>query len=184
MCTSAVDTYSRQGKLAYVHFRNIRGKVPYYRETFIDDGDVDMLRVLRILKQNAFDGRLDSRSCPANGVRCTLARRHGVRSGLPPGRPRSTSESLSNRLVAATIRPRRSACADQDAARTEDIRTVARSPSPTEGITTMTPGDNWSWTRAMASGSRPTRYSPPGRCSPTHAAEETVPRGAATPDLL
>jgi mannonate dehydratase len=54
----AVDTYSRQGKLAYVHFRNVRGKVPYYRETFIDEGDVDMLRVLRILKQNGFDGVL------------------------------------------------------------------------------------------------------------------------------
>jgi mannonate dehydratase len=52
----AVDTYSRQGKLAYVHLRNVRGKVPFYKETFIDDGDVDVLRVLRILKQNHFDG--------------------------------------------------------------------------------------------------------------------------------
>ena len=54
----AVDTYSRQGKLAYVHFRNVRGKVPHYRETFIDEGDIDMLRVLRILKKNGFDGVL------------------------------------------------------------------------------------------------------------------------------
>ena len=54
----ATDAYSRQGKLAYVHFRNVRGKVPHYRETFIDDGEVDMLRVLRILKQNRFDGVL------------------------------------------------------------------------------------------------------------------------------
>jgi len=51
-----VDTYSRQGKLAYVHLRNIHGKVPTYRETFIDGGDVDVLRVLRILKQNGFGG--------------------------------------------------------------------------------------------------------------------------------
>ena len=51
-----VDHYSRQGRLAYVHLRNITGKVPHYRETFIDDGDVDMLRVLRILKQNGFAG--------------------------------------------------------------------------------------------------------------------------------
>jgi mannonate dehydratase len=54
----AVDEYSRQGKLAYVHFRNVTGKVPYYRETFVDDGDIDMLRVLRILKQNGFAGVL------------------------------------------------------------------------------------------------------------------------------
>jgi mannonate dehydratase len=51
-----VDYYSRQGRLAYVHLRNITGKVPHYRETFIDDGDVDMVRVLRILKQNGFAG--------------------------------------------------------------------------------------------------------------------------------
>ena len=54
----AVDEYSRQDKLAYVHFRNVTGKVPRYRETFIDDGDIDMIRVLRILKKNRFDGVL------------------------------------------------------------------------------------------------------------------------------
>ncbi len=53
-----VDTYSRQGRLGYVHFRNVRGKVPTYKETFIDDGDVDMLRVIGILKNNGFDGVL------------------------------------------------------------------------------------------------------------------------------
>ena len=53
-----VDQYSRLGKLAYVHFRNVAGKVPYYKETFVDDGDIDMLRVLRILKQNGYDGVL------------------------------------------------------------------------------------------------------------------------------
>jgi mannonate dehydratase len=54
----AVEQYGRQGKLAYVHFRNITGKVPFYRETFVDDGDIDMIRVLRLLKQNNFDGVL------------------------------------------------------------------------------------------------------------------------------
>ncbi len=52
----AVDEYSRRGAVAYVHLRNVRGKVPRYRETFIDEGDVDILRVLRILKRNGFDG--------------------------------------------------------------------------------------------------------------------------------
>jgi mannonate dehydratase len=54
----AVDQYSRQGKLAYVHFRNVAGKAPHYRETFVDDGDVDMLRVLGILKANGYEGVL------------------------------------------------------------------------------------------------------------------------------
>ncbi len=52
----AVENYSRQKKLAYVHLRNVRDKVPYYKETFIDDGEVDILRVLRILKKNNFTG--------------------------------------------------------------------------------------------------------------------------------
>ena len=54
----AVDDYSREGRLAYVHFRNVRGKVPHYRESFVDDGDIDMVRVLRILKRNGFNGVL------------------------------------------------------------------------------------------------------------------------------
>jgi mannonate dehydratase len=53
-----VEQYSREGRLAYVHFRNVTGKVPYYRETFVDDGAIDMLRVIRILKKNGFDGVL------------------------------------------------------------------------------------------------------------------------------
>ena len=51
-----VDRYSRQGKIAYIHLRNVVGKVPHYRETFIDEGDVDMVRILTILERNAFDG--------------------------------------------------------------------------------------------------------------------------------
>src|SRR5579859_720872 len=51
----AVDIYSRQGRLAYVHLRNVRGHAPFYKETFIDEGDVDVPRVLRILKHNDFD---------------------------------------------------------------------------------------------------------------------------------
>jgi mannonate dehydratase len=54
----AVEQFSRSGRLGYVHFRNVSGKVPAYRETFIDDGDVDMLRVLEILKRNRFGGVL------------------------------------------------------------------------------------------------------------------------------
>jgi mannonate dehydratase len=51
-----IDRHSRQGSICYVHLRNVRGKVPHYTEVFIDEGDVDMLRVLRILKRNGFDG--------------------------------------------------------------------------------------------------------------------------------
>jgi mannonate dehydratase len=39
-----------------VHLRNVQGKVPNYHETFIDDGDVDAVRILQILKKNNFGG--------------------------------------------------------------------------------------------------------------------------------
>jgi len=52
----ALDRYSRAGRIAYVHLRNVRGKAPQYHEAFVDDGDTDMLRVLRILHRNGFDG--------------------------------------------------------------------------------------------------------------------------------
>jgi mannonate dehydratase len=54
----AVDSYSRQGKIAYIHLRNVIGKVPHYRETFIDEGEVNMIRILAILHRNRFDGVL------------------------------------------------------------------------------------------------------------------------------
>ncbi|MCZ6674455.1 MAG: mannonate dehydratase [Verrucomicrobia bacterium] len=51
-----VDSFSAQQKIAYIHFRNVRGKVPAYKETFIDEGDVDMIKVLRILHKNEYSG--------------------------------------------------------------------------------------------------------------------------------
>lgn len=52
----AIDKYSRQGNIAYVHLRNIRGKVPSYTEVFLDEGDVDIVRSLGIYHRNGYDG--------------------------------------------------------------------------------------------------------------------------------
>lgn len=49
-----IDQYA--DKIAYVHFRNVRGKVPHYDEVFLDEGDIDMLHALRVFKKNNFDG--------------------------------------------------------------------------------------------------------------------------------
>ncbi len=51
-----IDRYTKQGSIAYVHFRNVRGKVPHYEEVFLDEGDIDFVRAMKIYKQNAFDG--------------------------------------------------------------------------------------------------------------------------------
>lgn len=66
----AIDRYSRQGAIAYVHFRNVRGKVPEYHEVFVDEGDVDMVGALRIYHRNGYDGVIipdhtPQMSCPA-----------------------------------------------------------------------------------------------------------------------
>lgn len=54
----ATDLYSKQNKIAYIHFRNVVGKVPNYKEVFVDEGDIDMFRILKILKKNGFRGVL------------------------------------------------------------------------------------------------------------------------------
>ncbi len=53
---AAVDQYSRQNRIAYVHLRNVRGKVPYYQETHIDEGELDVPKVLATLDANGFRG--------------------------------------------------------------------------------------------------------------------------------
>ena len=53
-----LDKYSRNGKIGYIHFRNVVGKVPYYREAFVDEGDINMVRALKILKRNGYTGVL------------------------------------------------------------------------------------------------------------------------------
>lgn len=54
--------FGRQGKLFHVHFRNVRGTLPGnagYAEMFVDDGDLDMARVLRALAEVNYDGVID-----------------------------------------------------------------------------------------------------------------------------
>ena len=52
----ALERFGRAGRIAYIHFRNVRGKVPAYQEVFVDEGDLDMLRVIRILREIGYDG--------------------------------------------------------------------------------------------------------------------------------
>lgn len=60
----AIDRYSAQGRIAYVHLRNVRGKAPRYYEVFIDEGDVDMVRALSIYKKNGYDGVITADHTP------------------------------------------------------------------------------------------------------------------------
>jgi mannonate dehydratase len=56
----AIRHFGNQGKIFYVHFRNVamqrepsgRG----FRETFIDNGDIDMFKAMQVYKEVGFDG--------------------------------------------------------------------------------------------------------------------------------
>lgn len=55
---SMLEKYTREKRIGYIHFRNVIGKVPRYREAFVDEGDIDMIKALRILKANHYEGVL------------------------------------------------------------------------------------------------------------------------------
>jgi mannonate dehydratase len=55
---ATVRKYASAKRIGYIHFRNVRGKVPDYRETFVDEGDIDMGEIVRILAECGYDGVL------------------------------------------------------------------------------------------------------------------------------
>jgi mannonate dehydratase len=50
--------FGTRGKIFNVHFRNIQGGFLNFRESFIDDGDIDMLACLRVYRQVGFEGMI------------------------------------------------------------------------------------------------------------------------------
>ena len=57
--------FGSRKKIFNVHFRNIRGGFLRFQETFIDDGDVDMLQAMRVYKEVGFDGMMMPDHVPA-----------------------------------------------------------------------------------------------------------------------
>ena len=52
----AISEYASTDSIAYVHCRNVRGRIPSYDEVFIDEGDTDIIRIFKILKKHDFQG--------------------------------------------------------------------------------------------------------------------------------
>ena len=48
--------FGKRRKIIYVHFRNVKGSVPRFAESFIDDGDTDMFEAMKAYKEVGFDG--------------------------------------------------------------------------------------------------------------------------------
>lgn len=53
---AVLEKYSRADNIGYIHCRNVVGRAPNYREAFIDEGEIDIHRAMRILADNGFDG--------------------------------------------------------------------------------------------------------------------------------
>ena len=54
----AIRHFGRQGKIFFVHFRDVRGTPEQFEETWHDDGKTDMLACLRAYKEIGFEGVL------------------------------------------------------------------------------------------------------------------------------
>jgi mannonate dehydratase len=52
----AIAEMASKNKIAWVHFRNVRGMLPRFAEVFIDEGDIDMRRAMEIYRDNGFNG--------------------------------------------------------------------------------------------------------------------------------
>jgi mannonate dehydratase len=50
--------FGERKKIFNVHFRNIKGHFLKFQETFPDDGDVDMIRAMRVYKEVGYDGMI------------------------------------------------------------------------------------------------------------------------------
>ncbi len=57
--------FGSRRKIFNVHFRNIKGRFLNFQETFPDDGDVDMLRALRVFQEVGYDGMIMPDHVPA-----------------------------------------------------------------------------------------------------------------------
>ena len=60
-----IDTLGPVGAISYVHFRDVQGTVPAFRECFLGEGNYDPARVIRRLHDAGFDGFLIDDHVPA-----------------------------------------------------------------------------------------------------------------------
>jgi mannonate dehydratase len=54
----AIRQFGKQGKIFFVHFRDVRGTPEKFEETFHDDGKTDMLECMKAYKEIGYEGVL------------------------------------------------------------------------------------------------------------------------------
>ena len=61
----AIRAFARMEKLWKIHFRNVNTPIPYFVETFVDNGYMDMWKVMKTLQEVDFRGALIADHVPA-----------------------------------------------------------------------------------------------------------------------
>ena len=51
-----MEYFGKKNVITFVHFRNVRGYRQHFNETFIDDGQMDMARLMQILYDTGYKG--------------------------------------------------------------------------------------------------------------------------------
>ena len=69
-----IQYFASKDRIKLVHFRTVRGTAPKYVETFVDDGDIDMLKAMKAYRDSGFNGPFVSDHTP------------GVEGDVPGGR--------------------------------------------------------------------------------------------------
>ena len=67
--------FGGQGRIFKVHFRNVNAPLPHFVETFLDDGYMDMYKIMKALREVNFDGAVIADHVPvmAGGYRAATA---------------------------------------------------------------------------------------------------------------
>ncbi|MCX6048582.1 MAG: mannonate dehydratase [Chloroflexi bacterium] len=64
-CKKGLKYFGEKGKIFYVHFRDVLGTVPKFREAFIGEGNLDMFDIMKTLRQVGFKGYMIDDHVPA-----------------------------------------------------------------------------------------------------------------------
>jgi mannonate dehydratase len=68
MVLDEIHNYARKGRIFMLHLRNVRGSLATagaFEETLLDDGDMNMFKILLELKKQGFDGCINPDHIPA-----------------------------------------------------------------------------------------------------------------------
>ena len=78
----AIHRFASQDRIAYVHFRNVRGAYPRWREVFIDEGDTDMIEAMKAYLEHGFAGTMIPDHTPHTSLTGDLWWETGMTYGL------------------------------------------------------------------------------------------------------